>query len=109
MGGKRLCYAVDDQGRYVQAYSSGWSAEQTVKGLAWKAIDAELSVLRERLGGGRISPLRYFMRARQMDLSLLASNMGLWRIRVWWHLRPRVFASLSERWLLAYADCLDVP
>lgn len=108
-GGKRLCYAVDDQGKYVQAFSAGWSAEQTVKGLAWKVIEAELVALRARVRVGRASALRYFMRLRQMDCGLLAQNMGLWRVRVWWHLRPTVFAKLSEAWLTRYADCLEIP
>jgi len=57
---------------------------------------------------GTASPLAWFMTMRQMDARLLAQNLGISTLRVWLHLRPGVFARLSQTWLSRYADCLDI-
>jgi hypothetical protein len=108
-GWKRLCYAVDDQGTIVPAYSSGWEVEETAKSFAWRMIETDLARTREAIRAGRASPLEFFMKARLMNPHLLAQNMGVSTLRVRWHLRPRVFAMLSEAWLSRYALCLDIP
>ena len=108
LGGQRLCYAVNDEGKYVQAQSSGWETERVVKDLAWKVIDDELALIRAEVRQGKASPLFYFMRSRQMDTSLLAENMGIWRWRVRRHLRAGTFRGLSETLLARYADCLEI-
>jgi hypothetical protein len=108
-GGKKICYAVDDQGKFVKTHTSGWTVEETVKGLAWKVIEEDLEKTMTLVKEGRLSLLNYYMKLRQMDSKLLAQNMGLsvWRVR--WHLRPRVFKKLKEEWLQRYSDCLEVP
>lgn len=104
----KLCYAVDDQGQFVTVQSRGWSAEETVKSLAWAKIHKELEAARLLVKAGRQSPLRYFMVARQMDVGLLAQNMGISGLRVRWHLRPNVFARLNMHWISRYADCFEI-
>jgi hypothetical protein len=108
-GGKRLCYAVDESGKIVEAHSSGWQVEETVKSLAWKVINQELAATRLRVRAGRASNLEYFMKRRQMDPHMLALNMGISKLRVYWHLRPRVFRNLNEAWLRQYSSCLEIP
>lgn len=107
-GGKKLCYALGEDGRYVTAQSSGWQVEATVKELAWQVLRADLEATRVRVGTGEASALEYFMKLRQMDTWLLAQNMGISRLRVRWHLRPRRFATLNAKWLARYAECLAV-
>ncbi len=108
-GEKKLCYALDDEGRFVATTTNGWSVEATVKSLAWKKIEDDLQATSRRLLTGQASTLEYFMKLRQMDPSLLAQNMNIsiWRVR--WHLRPRVFEKLKPSFLMLYADCLDIP
>lgn len=107
-GGKKVCYAVDEHGKIKKAHTSGWKVEETVKNLAWKEIEKDLEQTVARIKEGRLSPLSYFMKLRQMDPKLLALNMGIFSWRVRWHLRPQVFRRLSETWLRRYADCLDL-
>lgn len=107
-GGKKICYAVDADGKYVQVKTSGWQVEADAKNLAWKAIEAEVEEARRRVREGVTSPLEYFMKLRQMDAKLLADNMGVWAWRVKWHLRPARFRKLDDPWLARYAECLDV-
>ena len=108
-GVRRLCYAVDEQGKIVQAHSSGWKVEETAKSLAWKVIETDLAETRRQIRAGKTSPLRYFMKMRQMDPFLLAQNMEISVFRVHWHLRQSVFRKLSESWLQRYAECLEIP
>jgi hypothetical protein len=107
-GQRRLCYAVNDQGRIGPAHSSGWQVETTVKSLAWQAIQSDIQFTLQRVRVQEASPLEYFMKLRMMDSKLLAQNMNLWRWRVWWHLRPRVFRRLSIHWLERYARVLNI-
>jgi len=107
-GHVKLCYAVDENGRYVPVTTTGWDVEKAVKDVAWLAIERDLETVRAEVAAGRASALKYFMTARQMDAQLLALNMGMWTWRVKWHLRPRVFSRLSDEWVNRYADCLDV-
>ncbi len=107
-GGKKICYAVGDDGRFEAAQSSGWQVEAAVKEVAWKVIHADLERTRSAVASGLASPLEYFMKLRQMDPGLLAQNMGVMQWRVRRHLRPRVFRGLNARWVARYAECLDI-
>lgn len=108
-GETKLVYAVDAKGKLIPVQTTGWSTERVVTAIAWQAIDQDLAKTRLAVSQRQASPLFYFMKFRQMDLALLAQNMALSRWRVWWHLRPKVFARLSERWVDRYAECLDIP
>jgi len=105
----KLCYALDENGRFVPTSTDGWHVEETVKGLAWKVIEKDLADTRAEIRAGLLSPLAFFMKARQMDPALLAQNMGTFTWRVKRHLKPAVFVKLSDQWLSRYADILEVP
>lgn len=108
-GGKKLCYAVDENGRFVSVKTSGWNVEAEAKDIAWKVIHADLEKTKIRIKVGKASPLEYFMKYRQMDIDLLSQNLGVSFLRVWWHLRPTQFSKLSEKWLQRYSECLTIP
>ena len=108
-GGKKLCYAVDESGKFVPVKTSGWTVEAEAKDLAWKAINTDLEKTKVLVQKGQASPLEYFMKLRQMDKILLAQNMEISVLRTWWHLRPKNFSKLGDKWLVKYSDCLKVP
>lgn len=105
----KLCYALDDNGRFVPTATDGWHVEETVKTLAWQVIEKDLAETRALVRSGQASPLAYFMKARQMDPLLLAQNVGTFVWRVKRHLRPQIFQKLNASWLERYARCLEVP
>ena len=107
-GKTKLCYATDEAGKFVAVQTRGWEVESTVKNYAWEIINNELADLRSKLGRDEISSLRYFMKFRLMDEALLANNMNISRLRLWWHLKPSVFEKMNDRWLKKYSECLDV-
>ncbi|MNY64298.1 hypothetical protein D3C86_2013870 [compost metagenome] len=43
-----------------------------------------------------------------MDLTILASYVGLWKWRVKRHFKPEVFAKLNDKILKKYADAFDI-
>lgn len=108
-GGKKLCYALDELGKFVPVKTSGWKIEADAKDFAWRAIHSDLEATKNRVKHGHASPLEYFMKFRQMDRGLLAQNMGFSSFRVWWHLRPKNFLKMNQNLLMKYADCLTIP
>lgn len=105
---RKAMYALDRDGHYVTVASSGWEAEATVTGDA-VAEYARLAVeARGRVERGESSPLEFHMYDRRMDPPVLAQTVGIWQWRVRRHLRPQVFARLSEKRLRAYADALGI-
>jgi hypothetical protein len=107
-GSKKLCYALDSEGHFVQVKTSGWNVEATAKDLAWNAIHRELNQTKNRVQSGLASPLEYFMKKSQMNVNLLAQNMNISRWRVWWHLKPHNFIKLKPLLIDRYAETLNV-
>ncbi len=108
-GGKKLCYALNDDGKFVQVKTSGWNVEAEAKNLAWKAINKDLEATLVKVKNGQASPLEYFMKYRQMDVRLLSQNMEINFFRVWWHLCPQNFIKLKTQLLMRYSSCLKIP
>ena len=108
-GHQRACYAVDERGHYVVVGSLGWEVENIVNGQANDAVRAEITVALARARRGETSPLAYHMARRQMDSGMLAAYSGIARLRIWWHLHPRVFRRLTDRVMRRYAEALQLP
>ncbi len=105
---RELCYAVDKEGNYTTALSTGWDPKTI-------ALDNHMQDLKERedearnqVKAGTASPILYFMEAKRMDLSVLAGYVGMWGWRVKRHLKPAVFKRLNDRILKKYADTFEI-
>ncbi|MBI5440202.1 MAG: hypothetical protein HY900_03205 [Deltaproteobacteria bacterium] len=108
-GFQRGTYALDASGRYTLVPTPGWQAETAVTTVALQEQDRLLRRYWELARAGRRSPLAYHMARRQMTPKLLARHMGLARLRVAWHLRPRGFRRMPLELALCYCACLDLP
>lgn len=108
-GLKEVCYAVDEQGRYVLVPSAGWEPKNITNSQAWEVIEAELEAVRRQVVAGDLSPIAYFMTKNLMDVGLLAQYVGLWRWRVKRHLKPAVFKKLPPAVLARYAAVFAIP
>ena len=108
-GHQRACYAVDEQGRYVVVGSAGWEPETIVNGQANEEVRNNIAVVLARCRRGEVSPLAYHMARSQMTVGLLAGYSGFSRLRIRWHLRPKVYARLPERIIARYADAMRIP
>jgi hypothetical protein len=108
-GQRKAAYARDASGRLVLVPTTGWEVEEIVTTQAVEQINAQAEAARQRVAAGTSAPLEYWMYARRMDIDLLAQTTGLWRWRIRRHLRPEVFARLSPRLLVRYAEALGLP
>ncbi len=107
-GLNEICYAVDDEGRYVLAASQGWAPKNIANQQAWEDLNVELNLVAQEVRQGKKSPLAYHMAKNLMDVKLLATYMGIARWRVKRHMKPQVFAKLNSEMLTRYADLLKM-
>jgi hypothetical protein len=108
-GYKKLLYALDENGRYTGAPTTGWEVEEIVLLDALEDYDGKAAETRQRVLKNQSSPIEYFMYMRRMDLITLAQAMGLFRWQVKRHLKPEVFRKLDSARLQQYADLLRIP
>lgn len=105
---REVCYAVDQDGRYVLAQSTGWKPKNVANDQAWDLVREKLNATAARIRAGKQSPLAYHMVRNQMSIGLLARYVRYSRVRVWWHLRPKVFDRSAPEVLKPYADLFDL-
>ncbi|WP_430908382.1 hypothetical protein [Maribacter sp. 2-571] len=106
--GKELCYAVDEEGNYTTALSSGWDVKTIALDNALKVIEERVADAKQRVLSGHTSPIEYYMEVCKMELPILASYVGMWQWRVKRHFKPSVFKRLSQRTLQKYAAVFDI-
>lgn len=100
---KELCYAVDEDGRYVLVESAGWEPANIANTQAWETIRAETADVLARIRDGELSPLAYHMARHQMDHRLLAAYAGLFAWQVRRHMKPGPFRRLKAGLIRRYA------
>lgn len=103
-----VCYAVDEDGRYVLKSSAGWEPKNIVNDQAWEIIKAQVADVLAQIHAGRLSPLAFHMTKNQMNIGLLAKYVRLSRWRVRRHLKPHVFERLEPEVLDRYADVFEI-
>ena len=114
---KELCYAVDQDGRYVLVESAGWEPANIANIQAWETIHADVADVLAGIRAGKLSPLAYHMVRHQMDSKLLAAYAGLFAWQVRRHRKPGPFRRLKSGLIRRYAaifrispeDLLRVP
>lgn len=105
---KEVYYAEDEKGNYTTALSSGWEVKSTALDVAWEDIRERIEDARKKVEAGEASPILFFMELRLMDLTLVSSYTGFWKFNVKRHLKPGVFAKLSDKKLAKYAHAFNV-
>lgn len=105
---KELCYAVNDEGEYVTTKSTGWDPKTIALDNAIQGINERIAAAKKDVLAGKVSPIMYYMEVHKMDLTILASYVGLWKWRVKRHFKPKVFNKLSEVILQKYAAVFEI-
>lgn len=103
-----LCYAVDENGRYMAVPSSGWEAKTLALNESLSLIEERIAAAKVAVVAGKLSPVAYYMELNRMDLPLLANYMGIHRWFVKRHFHPRRFAKLKSNTLQKYADVFGI-
>jgi hypothetical protein len=107
-GHQKAAYALDEHGKYVVVPSRGYADEVVATTFALVAQDRLIQTAWERARAGVQSPLAYHLAVKQLTLGLAAAQVGIWRVRVWWHLRPAGFRRLSPSLRQRYCKELDI-
>ena len=105
---KELCYAVDEEGNYVTANSTGWDPKTIALDNAIYEINERIEKAKQRVITNQTSPIEYYMELHKMDLSILSSYVGIWKWRVKQHFKPSVFKKLNTKTLEKYARVFNI-
>lgn len=105
---KEVVYAVDGSGKYTTELSTGWDVKIKALDLAWKDIEDRIEAARQKVLRNEASPILFFMELRLMDLPTLAAYSGFWKWTVKRHMKPAIFAKLSDQKLQRYAEAFNV-
>ncbi|WP_313112058.1 hypothetical protein [Aequorivita sediminis] len=105
---RELCYAVDENGEYTTANSTGWEPKTVALNNAIDEINERIEDAKKRVLAGKTSPIEYYMELHKMDVGILASYVGLWQWRVKRHFKPSVFKKLKTNTLQKYAEVFEV-
>jgi hypothetical protein len=106
---KKAVYALDENGRYQRAPTTGWEVEEIVLLDALADYDRKAEEARQKVLDRQSSPIAYFMYMRRMDTVTLAQAMGLFRWQVKRHMKPHIFRKLDAARLQQYADLFRIP
>ncbi len=105
---RELCYAVDENGKYITVKSCGWEVKKIVNDQAWKLIEDKTDDLKNQVLAGKLSPLAYHMAKNQMDVSLLSDYAGFSKRKIKKHLNPKCFDKLNVSVLERYANLFSL-
>ncbi|MBB6679927.1 hypothetical protein H4O20_00525 [Aequorivita sp. 609] len=105
---RELCYAIDENGEYTTANSTGWEPKTVALNNAIDEINERIEDAKKRVLEGKTSPIEYYMELHKMDVGILASYVGLWQWRVKRHFKPSVFKKLKTNTLQKYAEVFEI-
>ncbi|MDP2722595.1 MAG: hypothetical protein Q8O72_07555 [Bacteroidales bacterium] len=101
-------YSLDENGNYTTIQSVGWNPKNEVMKEAWDQVNEKVENARNKVLSGELSPLAYYIEKNIMDIGLVAKYMGIWRWTAKRHLKPKIFARLTEETLEKYARVFNV-
>ena len=107
-GSRELYYALDENGEYTTALSTGWEVKNLVQDQTMLELQDRIDRARNDLKTGLASPIVYFMELHRMDWQILSDYTGIWKWQIKRHAKPKVFAKLNDRILSKYAEAFDI-
>ena len=103
-----VLYVTDENNNYSTANSIGWEAKKAALDESMALINERIQQAKEDVANNLVSPIIYFMEFNKMDLSVLASYMGMWQWTVKRHAKPKNFKKLSDSTFKKYADTFGI-
>ena len=105
---REMAYAVDENGKYTTALSTGWEIKMKALDVAWEDVEKRIVDARKKVQNGMASPLLYYMELKLMDIVIVSGYTGFWKWQVKRHLKPSVFNKLSSKKLDKYARLFEI-
>jgi hypothetical protein len=103
-----VCYVKDKDGKYTTDLSIGWDVKKQALDNAWDDIKERVAEAALKVKNGEISPVYYFMELKLMDVGLLSSYTGFWKLTIKRHFKPEVFKALSDEKIATYARVFEI-
>lgn len=103
-----VCYALDENGNYVQVLSVGWEPKNIAMTQAWEVINEQVDEVKKQVLEGKISPLAYHMEKNLMDISLLSEYSGFSKGTIKKHFTVEGFKKLKSTELAKYATAFNM-
>lgn len=103
-----MLYVKNSDGKYTTALSEGWVVKKEALDNAWEDINERVKEAALAVMNGEKSPVLYFMELKLMDLQILSAYTGFWKFNIKRHMKPGVFARLSDEKLNKYAKAFDI-
>lgn len=105
---KEVCYAVDENGEYSTALSTGWKPKTIALEVTMNDLNERIENAKKSVLDGKKSPIVYFMELSRMDWSILASYMGKPKWIIKRHAKPKVFKQLKDTVIKKYAEVFEI-
>lgn len=105
---KEMCYAVDENGEYSTALSTGWKPKTIALEVTMNDLNERIESAKKSVLEGKKSPIVYFMERSRMDWSILASYMGKRKWIIKRHAKPKVFKKLNDTIIKKYAEVFEI-
>ena len=105
---KEPVYSIDADGNFTTVPSVGWDPKNEVMKEAWDIVNEKIEHAKQEVLAGKKSPLAFYIEKNIMDIKLVASYMGMWRLTVKRHLKPKNFNKLSDETLRRYAEVFNI-
>jgi hypothetical protein len=105
---REVCYAVDEDGNYVQVLSTGWAPKNAALRQTWDAINEKARGVLRQVREETISPIAFFMVQGLFDIKLLSDYTGIPKRKIKAHMTPSVFQCLDQETLQTYADVFNI-
>ena len=105
---REVCYAVDENGNYTTALSSGWTPKNAALQQAWDDVNEKIEKVKQDVISGKLSPLAYYMEKNIMEVKLLSQYAEIPKWKVKRHLKPKHFNKLDGDILKSYADVFNI-
>ncbi len=101
-------FALDDDGKYQEVPSAGWSPRNEAVRFAWNSRKEEAGQVREKVLSGKYSPLAFHMARAMMTSGMMAGYTGFSRRNINKFCKPKHFASLDSEALSKLAGALNM-
>ncbi len=105
---REICYAKNEEGKYEQGHSTGWSIKRDALDNAWDDINDRIENALNQVKTAKASPILYFMELKIMSIGILANYTGFWKWTIRRHLNPNIFKKLSDKTLQKYAEVFEI-
>lgn len=105
---REVLYVKNADGKYTTDLSTGWEVKKEALDNAWDDIHERIKEAALKVKNGEQSPILYFMELKLMDIQLLSDYTGFWKFNIKRHMKPSVFAKLSEERLKKYAKAFEI-